>query len=106
MTVAPRLACSAGSARLTTLPSIKARLDPRIVAARIHGAAFDEHGAAAGAERITPSSHGCAIEGLNFMGVALYSITLRHDRYRSASPIDHCFGRRTGVPDAEAGPDR
>src|SRR2546430_427506 len=52
MTVAPRLACSAGSARLTTLPSIKARLDPRIVAARIHGAASDEHGAAAGGERI------------------------------------------------------
>src|SRR2546427_8938945 len=62
MTVAPRLACSAGSARLTTLPSIKARLDPRIVAARIHGAASDEHGAAAGGERMTPPSHGCAIE--------------------------------------------
>jgi len=39
---------------LTTVPSMKARLDPRIVAARIHGAAFGAHGTAAGAERMTP----------------------------------------------------
>src|SRR5262245_63876995 len=41
---------------------MKARLEPRIVAARIHGAAPAEQGAAAGEERITPLSHGCGIK--------------------------------------------
>src|SRR5712691_11857077 len=66
-TVALRLACSAGKARLTTLPSMKAMLDPRIVAARIQGAASEEHGVRAGEDRITPSSHGCPSEGCHFM---------------------------------------
>src|SRR5262249_13139348 len=55
-------ACKAGSARLTTLPSINARLDPRIVAAKIQGLSEAAHGARAGEERITPSAHGCTIE--------------------------------------------
>ena len=37
--VAPSADCSAGSATLTTVPSMKAMLEPRMVAARIHGAA-------------------------------------------------------------------
>jgi hypothetical protein len=40
---------------------MKAMLDPRIVAARIHGAAFGEQGESAFFERMTPSSHGCLI---------------------------------------------
>jgi hypothetical protein len=47
-----------GSATFTTEPSIKAMLDPRMVATRIHGPARGAHGVALGAERITPSSHG------------------------------------------------
>src|SRR3954470_16717869 len=42
VTVAPRLDCSAGNARLTTVPSMNAMLEPRMVAARIHGADFGE----------------------------------------------------------------
>jgi len=34
-------------------------LEPRIVAARIHGSAAFVHGAAAGLDRTKPSSHGC-----------------------------------------------
>jgi hypothetical protein len=45
---------------------MNARLDPRIVAARIEGAAAGEHGAAAAEDRITPSSHGCKIEVFHF----------------------------------------
>ena len=41
---------------------MNARLEPRIVAARIHGAARGEHGATAGVEAMTPASQGCAIE--------------------------------------------
>jgi hypothetical protein len=38
---------------------MKARLEPRIVAARIHGSAERRHGKAAGRDLITPSSQGC-----------------------------------------------
>jgi hypothetical protein len=41
--------------------SIKAILDPRIVAARTQGAAFGAQGVSAFFERMTPSSHGCLI---------------------------------------------
>jgi hypothetical protein len=41
---------------------MNARLEPRIVAAKIHGAARGEHGATAGVEAMTPASQGCAIE--------------------------------------------
>jgi len=34
-------------------------LDPRIVAARIHGSSERRHGTAAGRDRTTPSSQGC-----------------------------------------------
>jgi hypothetical protein len=37
---------------------MKAMLDPKIVAARIHGSDTGAHGAAAGLDLITPSSHG------------------------------------------------
>src|SRR2546422_9438597 len=93
MPVAPRLACSAGSARLTTLPSIKARLDPRIVAARIHGAASDEHGAAAGAERMTPPSHGCAIEA--FIYLPALAVNERASSGATRNFIDAAIASRT-----------
>jgi hypothetical protein len=37
---------------------MKAMLDPKIVAARIHGSAARAHGASAGLDLITPSSQG------------------------------------------------
>src|SRR5215211_6849796 len=43
---------------LTTVPSIKAMLDPRIVAASTHGPLPAGQGASARFARITPSSHG------------------------------------------------
>src|SRR5437016_2369795 len=46
---------------------MKARLEPRIVAARTQDRELAEHGALAGAETITPSSQGC-IRYLTFDG--------------------------------------
>src|SRR5215203_5517166 len=49
----------AGNATGRAVSSIKAMLEPRIVAARTQGAAFGAQGDFAFLERITPSSHGC-----------------------------------------------
>ena len=43
---------------MTTVPSMKAIDEPRMVAARIQGAALRVHGAVALADRMTPSSQG------------------------------------------------
>jgi hypothetical protein len=48
----------AGRATLTTVPSMNVILDPRIVAASIHGAADRGHGESAARVRITASSQG------------------------------------------------
>src|ERR671920_1875736 len=48
----------AGNATGRAVSSIKAMLEPRIVAARTQGAAFGAQGDLAFLERITPSSHG------------------------------------------------
>ena len=56
--VAPNATCSAGNATFTTVPSMKTMLDPRIVAARIHGPSRRSHGAAGGPARMTASSQG------------------------------------------------
>src|SRR6266850_1043661 len=58
MAVALRLACSAGSATLTTVPSMKTMLDPRIVAARIQRRRDLVHGVAPLFAEMTPSSQG------------------------------------------------
>src|SRR5262245_51173488 len=50
--------CSIGSATLTTVPSIKAMLEPRIVAARIHGSLLDVQGDVVDVVCTTPLSHG------------------------------------------------
>ena len=50
--------CRAGNAMLTTVPSMKAMLDPRMVAARIHGPDSREHGVAARPDLICASAHG------------------------------------------------
>src|SRR5579864_1480067 len=60
-TVAWRLVCKAGKATLTAVPSMKAMLEPRIVAASTHGRDFSAHGADKAPARITASSHGCFI---------------------------------------------
>src|SRR5438093_8343983 len=56
--VALRFVWSAGNATLTTVPSMKAMLEARIVAASTQRPRDFEHGAAAGRERTTFSSHG------------------------------------------------
>src|ERR1700736_6083757 len=56
--VALRLVCSAGNATLTTVPSMKAMLDARIVAASTQRPRDFGHGAVAGRDRITLSSEG------------------------------------------------
>ena len=56
--VAFRFACSAGNATFTTVPSMNAMLEARVVAASTQRPARFEQGAAAGSERITLSSHG------------------------------------------------
>jgi hypothetical protein len=43
-------------------------LEPRIVAARIHGRNFSAQGAPRPADRITASSHGCFISHLDAFG--------------------------------------
>src|SRR5579862_9969157 len=68
-TVAWRLDCRAGKATLTTVLSMNAMLEPRIVADRIHGRDFSRHGAAAPL-RITASSHGCFIWNVDAYGFA------------------------------------
>src|SRR5262245_54447090 len=54
--------CSAGIAMLTTVPSMKAMLEARMVAARIHGAAARAHGAACGTARTAASSQGSLVK--------------------------------------------
>src|SRR6266487_6584162 len=60
--VAFRFVCSAGNATLTTVLSIKAILEARVVATSTQRPAIFEHGALAGRERITLSSHGSRID--------------------------------------------
>jgi hypothetical protein len=51
----------AGKATGTAVSSMKAILDPRMVAVRTHGAAFGAQGDFASFKRMTPSSQGCLI---------------------------------------------
>src|SRR6267378_3763818 len=57
-TVAWRFDWSAGRATFTTVLSIKAMLEPRMVAARIQLPAWIAHGPSALADRMKASSHG------------------------------------------------
>src|SRR5437764_3803533 len=57
-TVAPRLCCSAGNATLTTVLSMKAMLEARIVAVRIHGLDSSPQGCVVVAALTAISSHG------------------------------------------------
>src|ERR1700704_4934409 len=52
---APNSFCSAGSATLTTVPSMNAMLEARMVAASTQGAAAGEHGTAPGIFTTTTS---------------------------------------------------
>src|SRR5262245_40041610 len=102
--VASKFDCNAGNATLTMVPSIKARIEPRIVATKIHGRAAGEHGADAGAERITAASHGCAGEADNltrsrsrlFMAVSCarggrqFARRPRPNRHQTGSPAGQC----------------
>src|SRR5215831_6033026 len=63
--VALRLDCSAGKATFTTVPSMNAMLEPRMVAARIQGDDSARHGLLQSPVRITASSHGCFMKGLD-----------------------------------------
>src|SRR4051812_42355419 len=88
MTVAFRLACSAGKATLTTVPSMNAMLEPRIVAARIQGPEVLGQGAAALPDRMTPSSHGC----LAMLAIASFSLHKKTPTLR--------LSERASTPDA------
>jgi hypothetical protein len=59
--VAFRFACNAGNATFMTVLSINAMLEARVVVTSTQRPARFEQGAAAGAERITLSSHGSAM---------------------------------------------
>src|SRR5581483_4531583 len=67
--------CNAGKATLTTVPSMNAMLEPRIVAASTHGRDFSTQGAAKAPARITASSHGCFISNLDAYGEFACSVT-------------------------------
>src|SRR5215469_6694461 len=60
-TLAPNAVCNAGTATLTTVLSTKAMLEPKIVAARIHGRFASAQGAEAPADNIKLSSQGVFI---------------------------------------------
>src|SRR5260370_34922450 len=62
-----------GSATLTTEPSIKAMLDPRMVATRTHTPTFGAQGEVSGAERITPSSQGAFRKAAICRSLSLYT---------------------------------
>jgi hypothetical protein len=53
---------------LTTVLSIKARLEPMMVAARIQGLAFARQGASASADRMKASSHGGLMDAIDAAG--------------------------------------
>src|SRR5215472_6660687 len=57
-TLAWNVACNVGTATLTTVLSMNAMLEPRIVAARIQGPVVAVRGAHTRPNAITPSSHG------------------------------------------------
>src|SRR5436190_608690 len=78
-TVAPSSRCSAGRATLTTVPSMKARLEPSTVVASTHGRAASAHGGEGRAARTTPSSHGCLKISAS-PGEARANVDLRHQR--------------------------
>src|SRR5216683_1919436 len=86
MAVALRLACKAGSATLTTVPSMKTMLDPRIVAARIQRRCALVHGVALLFAEITPSSHG---------GRRMF-IELRRHRLACVSKVEQELSQRNG----------
>src|SRR4029450_2424380 len=60
--VAFRLVCSAGNATFTTVPSMNAMLEARVVATSTQRPATFEQGALAGRDRIMLSSHGSRID--------------------------------------------
>src|SRR5215471_17230065 len=91
ITVAPKSACNAGNARLTTLLSMKARLDPRIVAARTHRLTALEQGAENGDERRTPSSHGWPTVGFHF---ATLEFMCKRIKFGSGKIFFHAAFRR------------
>src|ERR1700691_2104486 len=72
-TLASRLVCNAGRATLTTVPSMKAMLEPKIVAARIHRPVLAAHRTVAFADRTAPSSHG------GFMRLGRHSTGVKPD---------------------------
>src|SRR5437764_11998998 len=56
--VAPRSRCSAGSATLTTVPSMNAMLEPRMAASSVHRRAAAVHGDDSASPAVSPSSQG------------------------------------------------
>src|ERR1700722_5357395 len=97
MTVPCRLVSRAGKATLTTVLSMKAMLEPRIVAARIHRPAPAVHGAEAFADPITASSPGGFITSEYRLIYPRDSETDRRLRSSSARATRHGVPKRSGV---------
>src|SRR5258707_13818778 len=110
--VALRLVCSAGSATLTTVLSMKAMLEARIVAASTQRACDFGHGAVAGRDRITLSSQGSRTTAhilVAYHRQAIFSLTRlsdfnirktrRQDSSSPSSPRDESvrLADRTGI---------
>src|ERR1700682_6066754 len=89
-TVALKSRCSAGKATFTTVPSMKARLEPRIVAASTHLPDDFGHGLVESPDRITPSSHGSRINVVIVDYAARQSI-LAQPRTRAAFLLSATF---------------
>src|SRR5216684_448821 len=78
-TVAWKVAWIAGRATFTTVLSMKAMLEPRIVATSIHVLALAAHGTPASVVRFTTSSHGVLMKAMDDTKSELGS-QARHDR--------------------------
>src|ERR1700679_2414912 len=83
-TLAWRPVCNAGRATLTTVPSIKAMLEPKIVAARIHRPVLGADGTAAFGDRTAPSSHG------GFMRLGIDSTGVKPDYGQAFAAATNC----------------
>src|SRR5580704_14245641 len=86
-TVARKFACSAGNATFTTVLSINAKLDPSIVATRIHVRASAAHGTPPPAARITPSSQAVLIPAMYARPHALGSLHFGSNLFAGTSAV-------------------
>src|SRR5207248_10910696 len=105
VTVALSALCNAGNATLTTVPSMKAMLEPRIVATSTQGPTALSHGDTGPPERMEPSAQGSRIALFTAERNAetgdqplLFAISLRRGSRRRE--VENC---RAGAPACQDG---